>query len=1193
MAVPVRPALAPASVLWHSIGPDPGALPRFLNMKPLLQNFSFLVLLLCACLRVDARPAGGLPAPSASITIDAPVAGSEFYAGVPIVISATAVDPAGAILRAEFFDGDTRIGVSEIATFAPVPAGQPVQHHHLWEGAPAGPHKISVRAKDAAGNSVASPTVLIQVTKPKPASIQVLAPKDLQIFGVAEEIAITAEAVDPLGVILSAGFYVDGELIGTATHDLYPPCIDPPCPPHTFLPVLPAPGTPIQLTATWRSFTEGKHAIEVRGTNLAGTVVVSPAVRIAVTRPLKSSITFTAPKEGEIFPDPGPVAMEVTTVDPDSEIRRVEFYGDEKLLGVAEILTKDVSIPGRPRQLRFTWTNPPAGTHILSARGKDAASRLVTSAPVTIHSGAPKPATLVIVAPLQGDPVLLGKPVTIDTIGQDPASLVSTVEFFVDGLKIGESCFLCVAKGVFPPGTPFHNTFSWTPGKPGKHTLTAIAHSGAATLTKSEPVTVDVVSVIPKPTLTLIRPASGVTVRPDVDTEVVAVGVGRYGGITDVELLLDGKQLSISNIRFIRAPGADEPVTHVFSVRIPAGSHVLTARDLTDPGVVSAPVKVLSEAPKPTLTVTAPATVRADADTSVVAVGVGRAGGILDVELLLDGARIAVSDLVFIRPPGIDEPVKHTFSVRIPVGTHVLTARDLKDKSVVSAPVKVLSTAPPTPATLTWVKPADGDSFAAGTPIGLAVEAVDPGGLIYHVDFYADGRLIGGSDFSCPTCKFAPGATIPHSFTWTGAAVGKHTLVAKAKDSNGREVASKPVVVAVAAPRIVAERVLPAVLPYNSKFTVSITVKPAAGVRNYVVEDHPPFMPRGGAQPVPAPPRWMVSAVSDGGVYDAATGAVKFGPYFDDKPRTLTYIVVTDAVATESATFSGSVVADGAVSETGGATVIHGDIRHPADIAPADNVITASELTTYGAAWKAGKAWPGVSGAIPMDHVTRAGALWRGGEHYRFDPGAGPAPLCWISAPLLVPGAKPAGAGRLGPSFRGVALRSVDASVVSLRVLLPPGVDAYAAEERVGAEPSAISDGGTYDAESGVVRWGPFVDGQPRTLTYRIGTTAVAAAPEGTVSFDGVSAKVGTAAAVKFPVGPRLSHIGDNGDGVMQVVVEDDAFSDASAYELETSTDLRTWRSGGSFVNGTGAAFIRDEASATDGPRFYRAKRVR
>ena len=226
-----------------------------------------------------------------------------------------------------------------------------------------------------------------------------------------------------------------------------------------------------------------------------------------------------------------------------------------------------------------------------------------------------------------------------------------------------------------------------------------------------------------------------------------------------------------------------------------------------------------------------------------------------------------------------------------------------------------------------------------------------------------------------------------------------------------------------------------------------------------------------------------------------------------------------------------------------------------------------------------------------MDHVTRAGVLWRSGEHYGFDPSAGPAPLWWVSRPLLVPGAKPAGAGRLGQGFRGLALRSIDAEVVSRHVRLPPGVDAYAAEERVGAEPSAISDGGTYDAESGVVRWGPFVDGQPRTLTYRIGTAA--AAPQGSVSFDGVSAQVGTSSSVRSSVGPRLSHIGDNGDGVMQVVVEDDSFSDTSAYELETSTDLRTWRSGGSFVNGPSAAFIRDEASATDGPRFYRAKRVR
>ena len=90
-----------------------------------------------------------------------------------------------------------------------------------------------------------------------------------------------------------------------------------------------------------------------------------------------------------------------------------------------------------------------------------------------------------------------------------------------------------------------------------------------------------------------------------------------------------------------------------------------------------------------------------------------------------------------------------------------------------------------------------------------------------------------------------------------------------------------------------------------------------------------------------------------------------------------------------------------------------------------------------------------------------------------------------------------------------------------------------------------------------------------------------------------MSAPVAPLAAVKPPTGPRLSHIGDSGDGAIQVVVEDDAFNDTSAYELETSADLRTWRSGGPFVNGPSAAFIRDEAPATDGPRFYRAKRVR
>lgn len=65
--------------------------------------------------------------------------------------------------------------------------------------------------------------------------------------------------------------------------------------------------------------------------------------------------------------------------------------------------------------------------------------------------------------------------------------------------------------------------------------------------------------------------------------------------------------------------------------------------------------------------------------------------------------------------------------------------------------------------------------------------------------------------------------------------------------------------------------------------TVRYQALPSSGMRTYALEDVPPA-------------GWRVVSVEDGGTYDAVNRKVKWGPYFDRKPRSVGYTVVPDRV---------------------------------------------------------------------------------------------------------------------------------------------------------------------------------------------------------------------------------------------------------------------------------------------------------
>ena len=94
------------------------------------------------------------------------------------------------------------------------------------------------------------------------------------------------------------------------------------------------------------------------------------------------------------------------------------------------------------------------------------------------------------------------------------------------------------------------------------------------------------------------------------------------------------------------------------------------------------------------------------------------------------------------------------------------------------------------------------------------------------------------------------------------------------------------------------------------------------------------------------------------------------------------------------------------------------------------------------------------------------------------------------------------------------AVRQHDAFIdVLIRIHPPLHSTAYAIEENVtpGLAASDISHGGIFHSHLNSIRWGPFLDNEPRDLTYKLVAQDVDELPrsfDGVVSFDGRDTRI-------------------------------------------------------------------------------------
>jgi hypothetical protein len=466
------------------------------------------------------------------------------------------------------------------------------------------------------------------------------------------------------------------------------------------------------------------------------------------------------------------------------------------------------------------------------------------------------------------------------------------------------------------------------------------------------------------------------------------------------------------------------------------------------------------------------------------------------------------------------------------------------------------------------LNPTDGAVFIVGDPIEVRAEGSDRDGTVIRMTLQVDGEQLYSTN----------GPVLRRNIE--GLVAGPHRIEVRATDNLGAG-GIKAINILVRHPDSVSfvERRLPASYSPGIPFEVQLRAAPRDGTHAYAVEDK-------------APQGWAISAISHEGVFDPVTGKVKFGPYTDAVDRILTYRVTPPQNATGRHQFVGKSSANGAAYPiTGDEFIELIQQHHPAD-QNQNFAIILEEITAYAAAWKAGQSWPTGPVPIPVSYVTSAGRIWKRGEQYYFDPSRGPAPACWVPQSDPISGAAftvqaISSATRLlsGEFKPGIA------GTVQIQVSPAAGTSCYALEEKPprGWLVSNISHGGVFDAASGTIRWGAFVDATARTVSYTvtppIAVTAVGSF-SGHLSYDGRLTEVGseTSVVVGSPITITSSQQTSAG-----ITLEITGPAGQTAV-IERSTDFVEWTNISSIFIPQGTVEFTDTSAPPSGHSFYRLR---
>jgi hypothetical protein len=578
-----------------------------------------------------------------------------------------------------------------------------------WIPPAPGSYFITVRANDGANSSTSLPVRYFAT------GCVITSPQSPTLVPAGSSVVIKADATTAQGFIRQIEFFVDGVSQGVDSTAPY--------------------------SLIYTPTTAGQHLLTAIATDNSGNLIETTESVVIESVPAIGSapvVSIASPSSNTALRIPdytasGSASIPISVIanDADGAITRVETYVD----GV--LASTDIQFP-----YSYNWQPQATGTYRVVALAFDDKNNVIASTPSIVVISAPPTVTITQPSPNAVFPA--GAPVVVAASASDSDGSVVSVQFFADGVLIGDD-------STAPYGV------SWTPVKKGEGEstlLTALATDNFGITSESTGVNVRVTgaggggggNVGLPPSLTLTSPSSNTRLVVSESVTIRATASDTDGNILAVQFFANGESL-----------GSDSTFPYSVSwTPTSLGPYAIQAKALDNEGngiTTTIPVTVVANSSGlPQVALLSPVT----GSRGTVGAPVALAASAEDS----DGTIVSVEFFVSGQAAGTTTAFPHAVLwVPTTPGTYAVTAAATDDggNRVVSAvqtinvvagvgslPVAGLyfnnpalsATSPPVANTLVPVPV----SFGSRLLIGLS--ALDEGGSIASASFYLNGRLL-------------------------------------------------------------------------------------------------------------------------------------------------------------------------------------------------------------------------------------------------------------------------------------------------------------------------------------------------------------------------------------------------------------------------------------------------------------------
>ncbi len=486
------------------------------------------------------------------------------------------------------------------------------------------------------------------------------------------------------------------------------------------------------------------------------------------------AVFLSSPTNQTVFTAPCNIRLEATASDSDGSISKLEFFANGIKLG--ETATAPYSL---------TWSNVNiGGNYQLQAIATDNDNAKGTSIVVNITVLGNYLPAVTLSYPPNNSTFQAPTNILIAASASDPDGIVTNVQFFANGAKLGEA-----AKSPF--------TFNWTDATPATYLLTAMAFDNAGASAKSAPVQIIVLNAPPPGLLiatgsvwkywdTVTNEMPGWTETAYNDSAWRAgpaeLGYGDAPGRPEATVVGYGPNVNNRYITTYFRRGFYIPDPSIYKslslniLRDDGAIIYLNAQEIFRSNMGSGPVTINTLASNAT------------DDGTVYFPATG-----LNPNLLARGLNVVAVEI------------------------HQSAA----NSSDISFDLELVGSTTNARPAITLASPADNAVFSAPAAIPLTTSVSDSDGMVTNVQFFAGGLKIGES------------RAAPFSFNWQNVPLGTYLLTAIATDNNGDSSTSMGVrvyVVASSAPAVASFSPTPGTVSNLTQITVNFS-EPVEGVK--------------------------------------------------------------------------------------------------------------------------------------------------------------------------------------------------------------------------------------------------------------------------------------------------------------------------------------------------------------------------